>query len=48
MGLAASVVAFVSAVLLNANGQENAPSAVLAAAFVSGIAVATIGVAKGR
>jgi len=46
MGLAGSVVAFVSVVVLKANGHQNAPSAVLVAALIAGIAVATV-VAKG-
>ena len=46
MGLAGLVVAFVSVVVLKANGHQNAPSAVLVAALVAGIAVATIA-AKG-
>ncbi|MCJ2102968.1 hypothetical protein [Methylobacterium sp. E-046] len=47
MGLAASVLAFVSVVVLKANGHQNALSAVLVAAFVAGIAVVTVVAAEG-
>lgn len=46
MALAVCVVAFVSVVVLKANGHQNAPSAVLVAALVAGIAVATLVVAE--
>jgi len=46
-GLAGFVVAFVSVVVLKANGHQNAPSAALVAALDAGIAVATLVVAKG-
>lgn len=46
MGLAGFVLAFVSVVVLTANGHQNATGAVLVAALVAGIAVATFVVAE--
>lgn len=46
MGLAGSVLASVSVVVLKTNGHQNALSAVLVAAFVAGIAVVTVVVAE--